>query len=178
MLRASCGRIVNVTSGLGSVASPYLGAYSTGQFAKEGMSDALRRELRPFGIAVSLVQPGAIATPIWNKVRETGHDILGAAPRDIADLYRRPFERFLEANEKRAHASKTKPEDFARAVAHALTAAHPRTRYRVGIDSHTAAALSRLLPGPALDRFFTGATERLPSAGAAQPTGKRQTFNP
>ncbi|GGX21237.1 SDR family oxidoreductase [Streptomyces noursei] len=158
-LRRSRGRIVNISSGLGSVAIPYLGAYATGQFAKEGMSDALRRELRPFGISVSVVKPGAIATPIWHKVRETGEKILDKTPHDIADLYRLPFEEFLRMNEDRAQSSSTQPEDFARTVFRALTSAQPRTRYCVGNDARTAALLSRLLPDAALDRGFHQLTE-------------------
>ncbi len=65
--RGGAARLVNVTSGLGSVAIPYLGAYSAAQFAKEGVSDALRRELAPMGIQVSVVSPGAIWTPIWAR---------------------------------------------------------------------------------------------------------------
>ncbi|MYT32314.1 SDR family NAD(P)-dependent oxidoreductase [Streptomyces sp. SID8354] len=158
-LRRSRGRIVNISSGLGSVAIPYLGAYATGQFAKEAMSDALRRELRPFGISVSVVKPGAIATPIWDKVRETGRKILDETPQDIAELYRAPFEEFLRMNEHRAQTSNTHPEDFARTVFRALTAARPRTRYCVGNDARTAALLSRLLPDAALDRGFGRLTE-------------------
>ncbi len=151
-LRRTRGRVVNISSGVGSVAIPYLGAYATGQFAKEAMSDALRRELRPFGISVSVVRPGAIATPIWDKVRETGEDILNQAPDAIADLYRAPFEQFLQMNEQRAQSSNTRPQDVARTVFRALTTPRPRTRYSVGPDARTAGALSRLLPDTALDR--------------------------
>ncbi|KAA6212064.1 SDR family oxidoreductase [Streptomyces albofaciens JCM 4342] len=151
-LRRTRGRIVNVSSGLGSVVIPYLGAYATGQFAKEAMSDALRRELRPFGISVSIVRPGAIATPIWDKVRETGEGLLNQAPDAIADLYRAPFEQFMRMNERRAQSSATQPQDVARTVFRALTAPRPRTRYSVGPDVRAAGALSRLLPAAALDR--------------------------
>ncbi|MEW9515196.1 SDR family oxidoreductase [Streptomyces tubercidicus] len=151
-LRRSRGRIVNISSGMGSVAMPYLGAYVTGQFAKEGMSDAFRRELRPFGVSVSVVKPGAIATPIWVKVKEAGEEILNKAPEDIAGRYRAPFEQFLRMNEQRAQSSNTRPEDFARTVFRALTAPRPRTRYCVGTDAWAAATLSRLLPDSVLDR--------------------------
>ncbi|GAA0460299.1 SDR family oxidoreductase [Streptomyces stramineus] len=157
-LRRTHGRVVNVSSGLGALAMPYLGAYATGQFAKEGLSDAFRRELRPFGVSVSVVRPGAIATPIWDKVRETGEDLLEGAPREVADLYRSSFARFLRMNEERAQASGTRPEDFARAVFRALTAARPRARYHVGPDARAAAALSRLLPDAVLDRAFAKVT--------------------
>ncbi|MBL1102150.1 SDR family oxidoreductase [Streptomyces coffeae] len=158
-LRRSRGRIVNVSSGLGSLVMPYLGAYAAGQFAKEGMSDALRRELRPFGVTVSVVQPGAIATPIWDKVREAGEEILNKAPQDIADLYRASFQQFLRMNEQRAQSSTTRPEDFARTVFRALTAPRPRTRYCVGTDARAAATLSRLLPDAALDRGLSSVTK-------------------
>ncbi|MEU7134902.1 SDR family oxidoreductase [Streptomyces sp. NPDC046261] len=157
-LRRTGGRVVNVSSGVGAVAAPYLGAYATGQFAKEGMSDAFRRELRPFGVSVCVVRPGAIATPIWDKVREAGGDLLDRAPGDVADLYRASFERFLRMNEERARSSGTRPEDFARTVFRALTAPRAKARYHVGTDARTAAALSRLLPDAALDRMFAKVT--------------------
>ncbi|MFE6738363.1 SDR family oxidoreductase [Streptomyces tubercidicus] len=157
-LRRSRGRIVNISSGMGSLAMPYLGVYATGQFAKEGMSDAFRRELRPFGVSVSVVKPGAIATPIWDKVREAGEEFLNKGPEDIAGRYRAPFEQFLRMNEQRAQSSNTRPEDFARTVFRALTAPRPRTRYCVGPDAWAAATLSRLLPDSVLDRGLSAVT--------------------
>ncbi|MGW1376946.1 SDR family oxidoreductase [Streptomyces sp. NPDC002446] len=163
-LRRSRGRVVNVSSGLGSVAIPYLGAYATGQFAKEAMSDALRRELRPFGVGVSVVKPGAIATPIWDKVRQAGEEILDGAAATVADPYRASFERFLRHNEQRARSSATRPEHFARTVFRALTAPRPRTRYCVGPDARAAAVLSRLLPNAVLDRALGAVTGGRPGA--------------
>ncbi|MFI9240356.1 SDR family oxidoreductase [Streptomyces sp. NPDC053079] len=157
-LRRTGGRVVNISSGLGALAAPYLGAYATGQFAKEGMSDAFRRELRPFGVSVSVVRPGAIATPIWDKVREAGEELLDRAPGDVAGLYRASFERFLQMNEERAQSSGTRPEDFARTVFRVLTTSRPRPRYHVGTDARTAMALSRLLPDAALDHVFARVT--------------------
>jgi NAD(P)-dependent dehydrogenase (short-subunit alcohol dehydrogenase family) len=154
MLRRSRGRIVQVTSGLGRVALPYLGAYAASQFAKEGASDSLRRELRPFGVAVTVVRPGAIATPIWDKMAADGTAVLaGAAPRAAA-LYRGPFHRFLALNERRARRSRTRPEDFAATVARVLTARRPRTRYTVGRDARLAALGARLMPDTMLDRYL------------------------
>ncbi|MGH3858967.1 SDR family oxidoreductase [Actinokineospora sp.] len=172
LLRDARGRVVNVTSGVGNVAVPYLGAYAAAQFAKEGMSDALRRELRPLGVDVSVVQPGSIMTPIWGKIAESGHDVLDRVPAEIADLYRESFPRFLEANEKTAIASKTTPADFARTVRRALTAARPKTRYRVGTDARTVAVLARLLPDSLLDRQFR-AVVGPPRTAAGDPAGNR-----
>lgn len=61
------GRIVMMSSIAGRFASPFLGAYNASKFALEGMSDALRRELKVYGIDVVLIEPGMIATPIWDK---------------------------------------------------------------------------------------------------------------
>jgi NAD(P)-dependent dehydrogenase (short-subunit alcohol dehydrogenase family) len=153
LLRRTRGRIVNVTSGLGRIALPYLGAYAAAQFAKEGLSDALRRELAPFGVTVCVVQPGAIMTPIWEKLAMVGQrGIADAGP--VADLYRDTFLRFLAMNEAGAKQSRTTPEDFARVVAEALTAPRPRTRYTVGADMRLASVLARVLPDTALDKRF------------------------
>lgn len=154
MLRRSHGRIVQVTSGLGRVALPYLGAYAASQFAKEGVSDSLRRELRPFGVAVTVVRPGAIATPIWDKMTDDGTALLaGAAPRAAA-LYQGPFRRFLALNDRQARRSRTRPEHFAATVARVLTARRPRTRYTVGRDARVAGVGARLMPDRMLDRYL------------------------
>jgi NAD(P)-dependent dehydrogenase (short-subunit alcohol dehydrogenase family) len=145
------GRIVNISSGIGRVAPPFFGPYAASQFATEGVSDALRRELAPLSVTVSIVEPGAIMTPIWFKIVETARRVLDTAPDEAADPYRERFDEFLVMNEKRARASKTRPEAVARAVGHALTARRPRTRYQVGLDSRVAAAAARLLPDRALD---------------------------
>ncbi|ANY07759.1 SDR family oxidoreductase [Pseudonocardia sp. HH130630-07] len=156
-LRRHRGRIVNVTSGLGSLAVPYMGAYAMAQFAKEAMSDALRRELAPLGVRVSVVQPGAILTPIWDKVSDTADEVLARSP-DVADTYRDVFTRFLRGNAEGARTSRTTPDDVARAVLRALTAARPRTRYPVGRDARSAVRLARLLPDGLLDRRFVPLT--------------------
>ncbi|MET9950592.1 SDR family oxidoreductase [Streptomyces sp. NPDC006339] len=157
-LRRARGRVVNVTSGLGSVAIPYLGAYASAQFAKEALTDVLRRELRPHGVDVSVVQPGAIMTPIWGKVSETARAAMDGVPEHIADLYRIPFHRFLHANERQARDSRTRPEDFARTVGQALTSRRPKSRYRVGTDARTVSVLARALPDAALDRYLSPIT--------------------
>ncbi|MEU2874179.1 SDR family NAD(P)-dependent oxidoreductase [Streptomyces olivoreticuli] len=158
MLRRSHGRVVNVTSGLGSIAVPYMGAYSAAQFAKEALTDVLRRELRPFGVDVTVVQPGAIVTPIWGKVADAGRAALESVPEGVAELYRIPFSRFLHQNERGARVSSTTPAHFSRAVARALTDARPKSRYGVGADVRNFRVLSRVLPDAALDRYLAPIT--------------------
>lgn len=145
------GRIVNISSGIGRVAAPFLGPYAASQFAKEGISDALRRELAPLSVSVSIVEPGAIMTPIRPKIAAAARGVLDTAADDVADLYRSRFDEFIAMNDKRARESKTRPDAVARAVGHAMTARRPRTRYRVGPDSWAAAVAARLLPDRALD---------------------------
>src|SRR5215510_4507027 len=67
LLRQSKGRIVNIVSVLGRLAIPLMGAYSATKFALEALTDAFRIELRPWGIHVSLIEPGPVATPLWSK---------------------------------------------------------------------------------------------------------------
>jgi NAD(P)-dependent dehydrogenase (short-subunit alcohol dehydrogenase family) len=151
LLRTSGGRIVNVSSGIGNVAPPYLGAYAAAQFAKEGLSDALRRELRPLGVSVSVIQPGAVFTPLWGKIRESADEILATAPADVVETYRARFIEFLNLNEVQAQASRTTPADFADAVAAALAAKRPKARYRVGVDSWITALARRAVPDRMMD---------------------------
>ncbi|MEU6539773.1 SDR family oxidoreductase [Streptomyces sp. NPDC047000] len=156
LLRAGAGRIVNVSSGLGNVALPYLGPYAASQFAKEALSDALRRELAPQRIPVTVIQPGAVLTPLWSKMSEVGNRALESAPQPVQELYRGPFLGFMQANEASARASRTTPGDVARVVFRALVAERPRTRYTVGRDAAGSRVLARLLPDRALDRIFGG----------------------
>lgn len=156
LLRTGGGRIVNVTSGLGNVALPYLGAYAAAQFAKEALSDALRRELAPQRIAVSVVQPGAVLTPLWEKMAEQGGRAIDSAPEPIGELYRGTFPRFLAANAAAARSSRTTPDDVARVIGRALIARRPRTRYSVGWPVTRSRVMARLLPDRAVDRIFGG----------------------
>ena len=154
LLRASGGRIVNVSSGIANIAFPYGGAYAAAQFAKEGLSDSLRRELRPLGVTVSVIQPGAIATPIWGKMRRSADEILAAAPAEVVATYREPFTEFRNTTEGLAKVSKTTTADYADAVAAALAARRPKTRYRVGVDSWGGALARRVLPDRMMDALI------------------------
>jgi NAD(P)-dependent dehydrogenase (short-subunit alcohol dehydrogenase family) len=166
LLRASGGRIVNVSSGIANVALPYLGAYAAAQFAKEGLSDALRRELRPLGVSVSVIQPGAVVTPIWGKIRRSADEILAAAPAEVVEAYRERFIESLGRSEGLAQVSKTSTEHYARAVAAALAAKRPKTRYRVGIDSWGSALARRVVPDLLMDILLTFAPKASRPASA------------
>jgi NAD(P)-dependent dehydrogenase (short-subunit alcohol dehydrogenase family) len=128
-----------------------MGAYAAAQFAKEATTDALRRELRPFGIHVALVRPGAVMTPIWGKVQSRAEQTRAR----VDPTYAADYEAFLANNEASARRSATTPEDFAKAVAHAITARRPRIRYAVGTDSWLSGVAARILPDAALDFLLT-----------------------
>jgi NAD(P)-dependent dehydrogenase (short-subunit alcohol dehydrogenase family) len=154
LLRQGSGRIVNIGSVSGRIASPLLGAYTASKFAMEGLTDTLRRELSPWGVAVSIVEPGRIATPIWEKSLKVADELLDALPRRALELYGPAIEEVRRGALEAARWG-APPEKVARAVEHALTAKRPRTRYPVGPDARVGALLDRLLPDPLLDRVLS-----------------------
>ncbi len=150
LIRRGRGRVVNMSSIGGRVASPMTGPYNASKFALEGLSDSLRVELSPWNIPVSLVEPGAIATPIWDKAGALTDQLVEALPAEGKARYE-PFiggvRWFIERGERTA----IPPERVAKAVTHALTSRRPRTRYLVGTDAHVQALLGWLLPDRWLD---------------------------
>jgi NAD(P)-dependent dehydrogenase (short-subunit alcohol dehydrogenase family) len=143
-LRRGKGRIVNVGSIAGRSAMPCSAAYDATKFAMEAISDALRMELRPFGVNVSLVEPGAIATGIWQKALADLDMRQNEMAPERRELYRRLL---LKTREEITHAPEgaLPPEAVADVVVHAMTAPRPKTRYVVGTDARFE-LLMNLLP--------------------------------
>ena len=134
LLRRARGRVVTTGSVAGFISMPGLAPYAMSKHAMEAFSDSLRRELRPWGIQVSLLEPGAIATDIWQK----GLRDADAAERDWPERARELYAPLIVALRKAAAMSERRaspPAVVTRAVVHAFTAATPRTRYRMGRDS-------------------------------------------
>jgi NAD(P)-dependent dehydrogenase (short-subunit alcohol dehydrogenase family) len=148
-LLASRGRVVNISSVGGKVATPLMGPYCASKFALEGLSDSLRLELAAFGVWVACVEPGAVKTEIWKKgdamVAQQKDDLPAEAQRKYGRLIA-AFERFSARSAKKGVESIA----VARAVEHALLARRPRTRYPVGPDARAGVFLKWLLP----DRVF------------------------
>lgn len=152
-LRLARGRIVNISSIAGLAATPFLGAYCGSKFALEAMSDALRMELAPWGIAVSLVEPGAIQSQIWQRATMSATRVLGEVAPEALALYAEPLGRMQKVIA--GAAARAIPADaVAHIVARALTASRPRTRYLVGTDARFRALLKRILPDRAQDRLL------------------------
>jgi len=153
LLKPSRGRIVNISSMSGRVAFPTIGAYSTSKFALEGFSDALRLELKVHGMDVCVIQPGSIATPIWERSRARAAELMKAIPAQGKQEYRKMISQALETTQANG-ADAAAPQLCADAVRHALTAKRPRTRYVVGKDARQILFLRRwLLSDRMLDKL-------------------------
>ena len=149
-LREARGRVVFLSSVSGRVSTPFTGPYNASKFALEGLADALRVELRPWGIAVSLVEPGAIDTAIWRDALETTDAAEAAMTPGHRTLYRDQIEG-LRATVRRTQKQTSPPERVAAAVLEALTATRPRARYLVGADARLQLGLRTALPTRAFD---------------------------
>ena len=131
LLRKARGRIVNISSVSGGLATPYLGPYCASKFALEAITDALRIELRTWGIHVSAVEPGPIDTPIWDKSVRAADEMAEQVAPEALSLYAADLAR--SARWRLGRPGRPRPVDrVVRAVVHALTAKRPKTRYFLG----------------------------------------------
>ncbi|MCS7007550.1 MAG: SDR family NAD(P)-dependent oxidoreductase [Thermoleophilia bacterium] len=156
-LRAATGRIVLMGSIGGRSALPFLGPYAASKHALEAIADALRVELRPWGIHVALLEPGSIATPIWRKGAAHAEELARATPGERVALYAERAARFREVALARGPGAD--PDVVARAVERALTARRPKARILVGRDARLRAWIERL-PTPVRDRVLERALMR------------------
>lgn len=160
LVRVGGGRIVAVGSISGRLAAPFAGPYAASKFAVEALCDSLRVELRPWGLHVALVEPGDVATPIWEKTQRFADEMLARLPDEGRRLY---GDLIPAVRERLAQSAKgaASPEGCARAVHHALTARRPKSRYLVGSDAKAQAALAWLVP----DRWRDALIARLLRSG-------------
>ncbi len=145
------GRIINISSIGGKIYEPLGAWYHATKFAVEGLSDALRVELRPFGIHVILIEPGAIRTE-WNSiareslVHRSAGTAYGARARRMADALEK-----VDASPRFS----SEPKVVADKIAHAATVARPASRYPVGMGAGTITRARRVLPDRAIDAFIS-----------------------
>jgi NAD(P)-dependent dehydrogenase (short-subunit alcohol dehydrogenase family) len=154
LLRQGRGRIVNIGSISGRVATPFLGPYAASKFALSALTDSLRVELRPWDLAVCLVEPGPIATPIWEKSLAEGEQMVQNLPPQADAFYGSAFVRMWEFALNRRRMA-IPPEAVAKVVAHALTAPRPKTRYLVGPGAWLVPLLAKFVPDRLRDRLIT-----------------------
>lgn len=153
LIRQGHGRISFTGSISGRGANPMLGPYSASKHAIEAISQSLRGELAPWGIHVSVVEPGAIKTPIWAKGRSTADELEEQIGPEAAAQYAEGI-RFLRKGIDFQEKSSAPPEKVAKAFEHALFSAHPRSQYLVGKDAKAIGILTRLLPQSTMDRLI------------------------
>ena len=140
MRKAGHGKIINIASMAGRVWTPFAAWYHATKFAVEGLSASMRLELKPFGIDVIVIEPGAIATP-WGSIavrhlRDASKNgvYAGAAERSAARLARRYT----------SGGSMTSPETIARCIVKAAAAKRPRTRYLLGFGAKPMVCIQKL----------------------------------
>ncbi|MBE1550913.1 NAD(P)-dependent dehydrogenase (short-subunit alcohol dehydrogenase family) [Mycobacterium sp. OAS707] len=149
-LRASRGRVVFISSVNGRLSMPLVGAYCASKFALEAAADALRMELRPWGIGVALVEPAQTDTDMWRTADDMVHQTEAALKPEHRALYAKHiagFKKTIPISQKLAV-----PADKVSAVVEqALTARRPRARYVVGTGNKLQVALMTKLPAAARD---------------------------
>lgn len=145
-IRRARGRIVNIGSIGGKFSTPFVGPYGASKFAMEALTDALRIELRPWGIGVSIVEPGSIATPIWEKSTAEADRMEAALDARGRELYGQQIDA-LRAFAAGAADRGIPPLKVAEAVAHALRAKRPKTRYLVGTDARMQSMIAAVPDG-------------------------------
>lgn len=141
------GRIVNMSSIAGRLAAPFLGPYAASKHALEAISDSLRRELMIYGIDVIVIEPGSVATPIWDKAEDMGFKAY------MQTDYRDQLGRLLKVALRDGRAGYP-PERIAAAVLRALVAPRPRTRMPVVAGAFQNWTVPRILPDRALDAMI------------------------
>ena len=148
-LRASRGRIVVISSDAAVYGTPGLSGYSASKFALEGWAESVAFELKPLGITLSIIRPGAFRTDIWkSRVYLPENGSRPGLAKTVAANWAATADRAAD------------PAAVAAVVERALTAKHPRLRYTVGRDARRAAVLRRLLPDSLLARLVERATRR------------------
>lgn len=144
-LRTAHGRIVFVSSTGGRMVVPMEGAYCASKFAIEAIADALRAELRPWQIEVSLVEPGPTDTGTWRGIQQMIDDMEKGMSPEHRELYSR-HTAGLRSVVGRLGPRAMPPDAVARVVERALAGRRPRARYLVGFDAHAMIAMQAVLP--------------------------------
>ncbi len=172
-LRQARGRIVNISSVGAHFALPFGSPINASKAAFGIFSDALRLELRPFGVRVCVVEPGAIQTPAVEKTLGHVEEVIADLPGSGAAEYGAMLRTFVA----RAYAREmngSSPDVVARAVQHALTAAKPQIRYRSGKHASLLGTLPKFLPDWLLDAMLLRLAGLPAGLGAAVSADRRQ----
>jgi NAD(P)-dependent dehydrogenase (short-subunit alcohol dehydrogenase family) len=155
LIRKARGRIVFISSIGGRIAFPFTGAYHAAKFGIEAVGDIFRQELRSWGISVSIVEPGSIATEIWDRGEREADEVGGRAPAR-EELYGKAIAKYRKVV-KNVAGRGIPPAKGADVIEHALSARRPRTRYLVGLDAKFQARAKLVIPTRVFDRIVARA---------------------
>jgi len=147
------GRIVNVSSVVGRLSLPFMGIYSASKFALEAVSDALRVELSPDRISVSLVEPGPIRTRFSTNCAGQGEQKLDTGGSKFGAAYKRYFEKRRNGGMSEDR-FRLPPEAVAEKILRALESPRPKIRYRVTIPAYLGSWVARFVPAALIDRMM------------------------
>jgi NAD(P)-dependent dehydrogenase (short-subunit alcohol dehydrogenase family) len=139
------------------VGLPLVSPYNASKFGLEGLSDSLRRELRPHGVDVILIEPGGVKTPIWEKGEKLADEMMEDVPPEAERLYGKMIAKLRAETAKIAEERGIEPSEVAEAIGTALTASRPRTRYLVGRDAKLRGPMAKFLPDRLMDRLIVRA---------------------
>lgn len=153
-LRRSQGRIVFTSSMAGVAAMPFIGAYVASKFALEGIADVMRREAKPQGVDVVLVEPGGIKTPMVSHQLETLVTDIAALSKEDRARYGHLYRAFQVLATRSHHGDASEPDLVADVLVTALDATLPAARYVAGADAAQLVALARESSDEALDALF------------------------
>lgn len=157
LLRSCAGKIVFIGSISGRISLPFQGAYSASKFALESIADALRLELRPWNITVTIIEPGNVTTKIRNKALAAIEANLQELTPQEKKLYKPIYDFALQ------HASKksAEPMTAARLIERVLGSDKIKPRYLLGNDAGILSLIARL-PTRWRDRIISS---KLPKYG-------------
>ncbi len=166
MLRKQRGRVINMGSLQAWQAVPFAGAYASSKWAMVGFTQVLRLELAPWGLFASVIEPGAVKTPIWRKAADPLSAFSPGDDAPGAELYA-PYAHRLGAVLERVERRAITADAVARVVERVMHARRPKLRYVVGAEARVVSFASRALPTWLLDRalhaFFHIPRSRPPS---------------
>lgn len=156
-IREARGRVVFISSVSGLFTTPGTGAYNASKYAIESLGDALRMELRPWRIPVSLIEPGPIRTDMWGHVLDE-HDRM---TKQLTEAHRQLYASHLAGSRKllgRMQKLAADPKRVAKAVNHALTSRHPKRRYLLDAASRAQKLIFAITPTAITDAALAAIT--------------------
>jgi NAD(P)-dependent dehydrogenase (short-subunit alcohol dehydrogenase family) len=154
-LRRSQGRVVFVSSVSGRLVTPMTGPYNASKFAIEAVADALRMELWPWHVAVSVVEPAQTDTDMWRNADEQLEQTVSVVSPEHRELYAQHIEGF-RATISKSQRLAAPAENVADTILRALTVRKPRPRYIVGALPRMQFEVAKRLPTTALDQVIRG----------------------